>query len=463
MGKQGGVWISPDFFEADLRPPGWPENPDIRRAVDWFLTFLDPEEWKRRRFAALQHFVDAASGEVSADPNGKGRFFDERDQFAWYLFLAQAVLDHPTIYDFTFGPRVMPIMAAIGRNFDLLQGVKGVEGRVRRMIGQEKGQPNACLFELLVAAAYTQRGADVSFLEERPGVAKTHDLDVLLDGTLWAVECKRMEGGQYTEDERTRARQLWLPMARGFQEHNIDVYCNTRFLVELSKIPVGYFSGKVKEWGAGGMLRPVTWSDALSIGEIRRLDLGPLTRALKSDDIALNSSRLYELLTGTYKPNAKIISSLNVRRAENPLYVAEFQGGTVFDWESLSPESVDAKARDVLKRLSEGNSQLPDGRPSIIHVGIEAVDGVEVERARYEKIIRNIVNFDPGTKELEYVYVTWYAPESPPNNSGAFDETCHWQAVRPRRRRPLDRGLLVLPSGLPSRNGAHWQPTVGGV
>jgi hypothetical protein len=169
------------------------------------------------------------------------------------------------------------------------------------------------------------------------------------------------------------------------------------------------------------------------------------------------------LLTGTYKPNAKIISSLNVRRAENPLYVAECQGGKVFDWESLSPESVDAKARDVLKRLSEGNSQLPDGRPSIIHVGIEAVDGVEVERARYEKIIRNIVNFDPGTKELEYVYVTWYAPESPPNNSGAFDETCHWQAVRPRRRRPLDRGLLVLPSGLPSRNGAHWQPTVGGV
>jgi len=47
MVKQGGVWISPDFFEADLRPPGWPDNPDIRRAVDWFLTFLDPEEWKR--------------------------------------------------------------------------------------------------------------------------------------------------------------------------------------------------------------------------------------------------------------------------------------------------------------------------------------------------------------------------------------------------------------------------------
>jgi len=458
MAEGSGVWISPDIFEADLRPPDWPDDPDIRRAVDWIHSFLEPGEWKRRRFAALHYFVNTASGEAPADPAGKGRFFDERDQFAWYLFLAQAYLDHPVIYDFTFGPRVMPIMAGIGRNVDLLKGVQGVEARVRRMIGREKGQPNACLFELLVAAAYRQRGAEVSFVEEQPGVAKTHDLDVLLDGTLWAVECKRLEVGQYTEDERTRARQLWVPLAQGFQERNIDVYCNTRFLVELSKVAVEYLASKVKQWLAGGMLRPVTWSDSLSIGEIRRLDLGPLTCVLENDDVALNSSRLYELLTGAYKPNGKFISSLHVQRADNPLYMSECLGGTVFDWESLSADSVDAKARYVLKRLSDANSQLPNERPSIIHVGLEAVDGLEVERARYDKIIRNIAEFDPGTKQLEYVYVTWFAPEAPPNNSGAFDETSHWQTVRPRRPRPLDSGLLVLPPALPSRDGAHWQP-----
>lgn len=458
----GGIWISPDIFEADLRPPDWPDDPDVRRAVDWILAFLEPDDWKRRRFAALQNFVDAASGEVPTSLGGKGRFFDERDLFAWYLFLAQAFLDHPVIYDYTFGSRVLPIMASIGRNVELLRGVRGIEARVRRMIGGEKGQPNACLFELLVAATYRRRGAEVSFVEEQPGIAKTHDLDVLLEGTLWAVECKRLEVGQYTEDERTRARQLWLPLAQGFQERNLDVYCNTRFLVELSTVPVEYLAGKVKQWLAGGMLRPVIWSDSVSIGEIRRLDLGPLKRVLKSDDVALNSSRLYELLTGAYKPNGKFISALHVQRADNPLYVSECLGGTVFDWESLSAESIDAKARDVLKRLSDANGQLPDARPSIIHVGFEAVDGLEVERARYDKIIRNIAKFDPGVKQLEYAYVTWFAPESPPNNSGAFDETSHWQAVRPRRPRPLDSGLMVLPPHLPSRDGAHWQPAAGG-
>ena len=56
--KEGKVWISPDIFENDLRPEGWPDEPALRRAVDWLLSFVDPEEWKDRRFAALQHFID---------------------------------------------------------------------------------------------------------------------------------------------------------------------------------------------------------------------------------------------------------------------------------------------------------------------------------------------------------------------------------------------------------------------
>jgi len=451
------VWISPSVFEHDLKPRGWPDDPDLRRAVDWLLTFLQADDWRHRRFATLRHFLDTVTGS-RPDRSAKGRFFNDKDQFAWYLFLGQAYLDHPTIYDHIFGSRVIPVLTSIGRNLELLKDVAGIESRVLRMVGPEKAQPNACLFELLVAAAYRRAGAVVEFLEERPGVAKTHDINVSLKGINWAVECKRMEVGEYTERERSRARELWLPVARAFHQQDNSVFCVADFLVELSTVPNDYLAQKARQWVASGRLAPLNWSDSLAVGQLQQLDLSALQRLLVTDDVAMNSSRLHELLTGRHKRNAHIISSLRVKFADNPIYIQECDAGCVFDWDSRSIDAIDGKARDVLKRLADACSQLPDGRPSIVHIGFEAVDGSEVEAARYEKVIRSIARFDPLGKALEYVYVSWFAPESPPDTSMAFDETCHWQAVRPKNVRPLEDGLMVLPPEGVTRSGAHWKP-----
>lgn len=454
---KGRTWISPDIFETDLKPKGCKDDPELRAAVNWLLSFVTPEEWKLRRFAALRHFVDAVSG-YSPDPTGKGRFFNDRDRFAWYLFLGQAVLDHPAIYDYMYGSRVVPVLTAIGRNLELLKGVTRVDARVRRMVGPEKGQPNACLFELLVAAAYCRQGAKVSFLEERPGLSKTHDMDVVLDGTDWAVECKRLEGGEYSEGERAQARELWLPVAHELHQRGLNVLVTVNFLVELRTIPRDYVAQKAVEWMRTGRLFAHTWSDSISTGRIEQLNLKPLQDVLKTDDVAMNSSRMHELLTGHYKRNAHIISSLHVNVAENPLYVEECDAGCVFDWDSRSETAIDRRARDVLKRVAEGCGQLPDGRPGIVHVGFEAVEGDEVEMRRYEKVLQSLKDFDPEGKALEYVYVSWFAPESPPDAAFAFDETCHYQAIRPKRFRPLEDGFLVLPSDITSRPGVHWTP-----
>ena len=142
--------------------------------------------------------------------------------------------------------------------------------------------------------------------------------------------------------------------------------------------------------------------------------------------------------------------------AENPLYVAECDQAIVLDWESHSPAAIDGKARDVLKRLADGVRQLPDDRPGVIHIGFEAVDGDDVERLRYDKVVRTITNFDPQGKGLEHVYVHWFAPESSPNRSEAFDETCHWAGRRPEHLRPLRDDMLVLAPDGPTREGVHW-------
>lgn len=450
------ISISPDFFEVDLRPANWPDDPDLRRAVDWFVSFMPDAEWRRRRFAALERFVNAATGSLALDPAGRGRFFAVEDQFAWYLFLGHANLEHPTFYDFMFGSRVLPLLRAIGRDLELLRSVEGLSQRVLRMVGPEKGQPNGGLFELLVAAAYRREGADVRFLPEQPGIKKIHDMDVRVRGQEWAVECKRMEIGEYTENERARAREIWLPSAHELQRRGLNVLAKVQFSSELKEISPDYLAHHAVRWMAGGMLQPHKWQDQHGSGTVALLDLAPLQTLLKTDDVALHSSRMIELLTGQYKRNAKVIQLAHVESADNPLYIKACDQAIVLDWESRSPAAIDGKARDVLKRLADGTRQLPGDRPGVLHIGLEAVDGDEVERLRYRKIANTVSNFDAQGKPLEYVYVNWFAPESPPSSSEAFDETCYWSGKRPGDLRPLRNDLLLLPPSASSRSGVHW-------
>lgn len=451
------ITISERFFDVELRPPGWPEDTDLRRASDWLASFMTPDEWRRRRFAALDRFVNAATGHLVEDKSGTGQFFASEDQFAWYLFLAQANLDHPTVYDFMYGSRVLPVLRAIGRNLDMLLAVDGINERVKRLVGPERRQPNGALFELLVAAAYRREGAEVRFLPENPGVRKTHDLDVLLNNKLWAVECKRMELGEYTERERETARKLWLPIARELQVRGHSVLAKVQFGAELDSIPSEYLAHHAVRWLGSGAPTPYAWSDGYASGSISRLNFTQLQSVLETDDVAINSSRMHALLTGQYKRNAKIIQLLHVELADNPLYVAGCNQAVVLDWESHSPAAIDGKARDVLKRLADGVKQLPGGRPGVVHISLEAVDGMEVESARYKKVLRSITGFDPKGKQLEYVYVNWFAPESTPEMGEAFDETCHWSGSRPGHLRPLKNSMLVLPSDAETREGVHWE------
>jgi len=105
-----------------------------------------------------------------------------------------------------------------------------------------------------------------------------------------------------------------------------------------------------------------------------------------------------------------------------------------------------------MSHYSQNCSEL---QPGVVHIGLEAVDGDEVEALRHEKVLKTITNFDAEGKPLEYVYFHWFAPESPPNKSEAFDETCHWSGRGPGQIRPLRDDMLVLASDVGARDGVH--------
>jgi hypothetical protein len=435
------IEIPEDFFDFEgKRPEEWPDNSDIRRVVEWMRGYIGETEWKRRRLAAARRVYHLIVN--GAEPGTTGRFFDERDSFAYQLYLAEAYIDHIWNYDPVFGSRVVPVFAAIGRNFDFLLTVDGIEDRVRRMVGAEKAQPNGPLFELLVAAAYLRAGGKVSFVPERRGGPRTHDMDVELNGRVYAVECKRMEVSDFGEAERARILR--------------STFAEVGFLVPLADVRDDYLTRKTQAW-LRDPSRPLEWDDAQGRGRIGPLDLRPLQAVLEDDFILNGSTRLAELLTGRYKRHQSMISSLRMKFGDNPRYISECDYATVLEWTPLAPASISGRARDVLRKVADGLGQLPLDRPGIIHVGFEAVEGDAVEALRHERIIASMNDFEPGETPLEYVYTHFLAPESPPDQSWAFDETIDFRSIRTAHPPPLVEPFLVLEPGAHQRRGGHWK------
>lgn len=242
--------------------------PDLKKCVHWFTSLIPTTEWPRRREAIARRFYQFLVGELG-NLSGKGRCFNDRDMFGWYLFLGEALTDHPWNYEVMFGCRVIPVLAAIGRNLDLLlTSVEGFVDRARSVLATERAQPNAGLFEILVAAAYARSGWEVRFKPVKKGIAKTYDLDVAKGSHRFAVECKRMEGGEYVEAERARMRELWQIPCLGLTHHEKrSTYLEVRFKIELMNVPDRYLLDRVYDF-VKSKIPSLLWDDEVASGVI---------------------------------------------------------------------------------------------------------------------------------------------------------------------------------------------------
>ena len=131
-------------------------------------------------------------------------------------------------------------------------------------------------------------------------------------------------------------------------------------------VPNNYLDVKVSDWLASG--RPsLLWKDEISSGAVGDLDLTPLHRVLQTDEVLLDGSRMQELLAGRYVRHASHLLALKFKAGASPRYVSECDLAILLRWQSLAPKAIDAKARDVLRKLAEANMQLPVGKPGIVH------------------------------------------------------------------------------------------------
>lgn len=444
------------FRRLPNEPFHYGDFPDLSAAVEYFRNLIGEQEWRTRREAAAWRFYETLVGKVASVADD-GRHYRLADLFAWYLFLGEALTDHPQNYEVFYGSRVVPILATIGRNLELSKAIGGFDERARRIVGPERSQPNGGLFELLVALAYARDGAEVSFRPETPGIARSHDIDVVVRGTAWAVECKRMEAGEYAERERLRKLELWQPAARVLVSTGRNIYVRVDFLTELAEVPDRYLSDHAIEFLKSSRENSL-WLDNYAYGVIGELDLNPLQTALKDGYLLYPGPIYHKLLTGEYIRYDNLNIVHKVKFARNPHFVDEVDQAVVLRTRSLSELSIEKKARDIRKKLSEANDQLPGDRPGVIHLGIEALNEDAIERRRYEKIMDTISTFDPRGKPLSYIYWHYFAPEATPEEVWAIDETFLWRGMSGIRR-PLSLMSLVRPSGIQGRGGMHWDGT----
>lgn len=442
----------------ELRPdeiPLFGHSPDLKRYVEHLKSAMGQEEWRVRRDATAKRFYRSLIGE-HPDPKGMGRYFDGKDLFAWYLFLGEAFNDHPQNYEVVYGCRVIPILAALGRNLDNLQRVDGYQERLHRLIFKERAQPNGGLFEFLVAATYVREGYDVAFHPEKPGRGRTHDLDVRRGSDHFAIECKRMEGGQYHEKERAIMRDLWRPASHALVRTGGSYCFDLTFQTEIDAIPPGYLQGLALEFIKEDADNRIIYDD-LSYGTLRKLNLGPLQAALATSSWMHPGPKYNNLLLGSYRRYESLLLAHKVKFSPNPHFIDAIDQAVALRWTSASEAAIAKKARDVIGKLVEANEQLPPDRPGIVHIGFEALGGDAFEQHRFEKIKASVSAFDTRGKPLDYVFCHYFSPEASVDEAWAIDETTHYHKKRPGPL-PLRQLSLVPPEDVPFDAGVHWAP-----
>jgi hypothetical protein len=161
----------------------------------------------------------------------------------------------------------------------------------------------------------------------------------------------------------------------------------------------------------------------------------------------------YRMMPGSWLLD--LFSQDRKKPTPNPHFVSGVSFAAVCRWISESEDAIDKKARDIMKRLSEANAQLPTDVSGVVHIGFEALGEDAIEQRRFDKIIETARRFDRGNSALQIIYCHYFAPDPAPYEVWAIDETIQWIGISAGDR-PLVNGM-VLPSETGGRPGVHWK------
>ncbi len=168
-----------EFYEMFEKRHEDPLTIDIKKALHWFLDYMGEEEWRKRRSKVIQYFRNtnrAIYGQSEKIDKGfdRGRMAFHEDWIAWYLYLAESLVDRPAVDEPFQSARIWPVLATIGQYVDELKKIEGIKFKLHDLLKKKVNQPDSNLFEFLVAICYIRNNWTVEFIPETSG-RKTPD------------------------------------------------------------------------------------------------------------------------------------------------------------------------------------------------------------------------------------------------------------------------------------------------
>jgi hypothetical protein len=441
------------------------EERALRRIHNWFLEPIGKEKWERRKEAIEDHLesihtpfstlpIDARLASMSV----------ETDRMGWYLYLLEAALNHPEKAEPTQGARIIPTFQRLGNDFDLLETIGGIEQKRARLLTVEADNPDSGLFEILVGLLWKRNAwSNVAFVPEAPPHRRP-DLQAEFGDAKWAIECKRLaKSSEYSLAEREKWLRMWRPLSDLLRSRGHSVLLDIVFHVELSTLADDFLTDKLADKLASLISPRTVFSDNIWDVTVAPVDLAAARKHLQRNYVKYPSQQLCELVAGRRDPNrgfTSVVGGNIVRigsgRGNNRfLDTMDFAAGSF--WHCDAERSIERKARDIRTRLSEAISQLPDNTPSVVHIGLETLDGVLVEAKRYERILDTVRNFDPKGKDVRWVYCHLYQSYAPPDRGWFFDETVYFfSKTTSDTIQPLKHSGTIVPNIDATGPKMHW-------
>lgn len=448
----------------EMPPFGNDPDPDIRRALEWFLSFLKPEEWANR-VAHINERIESALApsllRAEAQPHNLLSITD--DQIGWYLYLVNAVVNDVLKYEPTQGSRVAPIFKSFGTHLHLLKEIGGIEERIERMLNSERSQPDSILFELLVALLWAKNGYEVAFISEQPPERRP-DIRAIRSGEEWFIECKRLQkSSAYSEAERDRWLAMWSPLRDILLAEKMSAVFDIVFHVELSSLPQGLLADQLP--GKARLARfPCTLIDNEKwTVSATSVDYQSAQDHLRKYLVRYPGDQFNELIAGRRDPNRGFAGFAEGRYERvgdggSNVFLDEMVFAAGAFWSCDAPEAIRRKARDIRGQLSRAVGQLPNSGRSAVHVAVETLDGANVEAERLLRILNSVSTFDARGKDLRWVYCHMLQSYAPPDQAWAIDETVHYFGRADAGNAPLaaNKEFVILPGEAPIRDGVHW-------
>jgi hypothetical protein len=433
----------------------------LRNALDLFLAHLTMEEWNARR----GRIIESLKQHPTETSIAKAKPIRVReDEIGWYLFLCEQTIQDPLCVESSQQQRILPFFAGIGERSMYATKVIGLDRKIKEVLTKYKTAPDGTIFEILVALSYASRGWDVELLEEAPP-AKTPDMVVRKNSQELFVECKRLDRlTAYSEKERNEALRLWDAAVPVLIANQQWVWLKTIYHMNLSTLPTDFLA-KILQ----GAL-PIENSETLihqspeATIYARLIDKQAVNLHLEKFMVKDPSPMLYNLLGGNWAPENSEVSIVSLDKrgvmagCEAPVlstYIEEIAWASGMTRKFDSEESIDKKARDITKLLSDAVKQVPDDKPSVIHIAAETLEGRDVELRRTEKVMSKIKAF---VTDKPVLGVRFHRFQSNARTSMLFefDETVDKYQIDGSILRDIPM-RVVIPEHVEMVEGRHWE------